>query len=83
MAPTKDQLESFYHFANNKIQANGSEPSLDSIYQLWRLENPTPDEQRDVHNAIQQGIEDIKAGRGRPAEEVMQELREKYGITAE
>lgn len=83
MAVTKDQLESFYHFANNELSANRSDLTLDQIYQTWRLENPTPEEQADVHIAIRQGIEDIKAGRGRPAEEVMEEMREKYNIPAE
>jgi prevent-host-death family protein len=34
----------------------------------------------DEHEAIRQGLEDVKAGRTRPAREVFEEIRRKYGI---
>ncbi len=34
----------------------------------------------DEREAIRQGLEDVKAGRTRPAREVFEEIRRKYGI---
>jgi prevent-host-death family protein len=34
----------------------------------------------DVNEAIRQGLEDLAAGRTRPAREVFKELREEYGL---
>ena len=38
-------------------------------------------EAADVRDAIRQGLEDVKAGRARPAEEFFEEMRQKYGIS--
>ena len=73
---TKEQLESFHRFASQRIDSGDNALSLSELLQLWLVENPTQEEQEDAHAAIRQGIEDIKAGRGRPAEEVMNELRD-------
>ncbi len=35
----------------------------------------------DVHEAIRQGLDDIAHGRTRPAREVLDELRRRYGIS--
>jgi predicted transcriptional regulator len=37
-------------------------------------------EAADVRDAIRQGLEDVEAGRVRPAEEFFEEMRQKYGI---
>jgi predicted transcriptional regulator len=37
-------------------------------------------EAADVREAIRQGLEDVAAGRTRPAEEFFQEMRRKYAI---
>lgn len=34
----------------------------------------------DVHEGIRQGLEDLAAGRTRPAREVFEELRKEYGL---
>lgn len=34
----------------------------------------------DVHEAIRQGLDDVAAGRTRPARQVFEEIRAKYGI---
>ena len=45
--------------------------------------DPTPEEQAEIHEAIRQGLADIEAGRYRPADEVMDELRAKYNLPRE
>ena len=80
MPTTQQQLDSFHQFATDKLGNGGADLSVADLYNLWRIENPTPAEQADIHAAIAEGLEDIKAGRGRPADEVMRELREKHNI---
>jgi hypothetical protein len=82
MSTTFDQLAAFQQFAVQKVDAGEAE-SLEELFDLWRLEHPTPEEQADIHEAIRQGLDDIKAGRYRPAEEVMEELRVKYNLPRE
>jgi hypothetical protein len=79
MSIVHDELAGFQHFAEQKIRG-GDVESLDELFDLWRLEHPTPDEQADVHAAIRQGLDDIQAGRYRPADEVTTQIRAKYGV---
>jgi hypothetical protein len=79
MSVTLTELESFHQFAQAKL-ANGGADSLEELCDLWRLEHPTPEESADIHEAIREGLADIKAGRYRPAAEVSAEIRAKYGI---
>ena len=83
MTVTEEQLDSFHRFAKKKLADNGSNLSWKELFQLWRLENPTPEEREEVAAAIRQGEADIAAGRGRPADEVNEELRRKYNLSAE
>jgi hypothetical protein len=82
MSSTLDDLAAFQQFAQQKVHAGEAE-SLDELFDLWRLEHPTAEEQAEIHEAIRQGLADIDAGRYRPADEVMQELRAKYNLPRE
>ncbi len=82
MPVTLEQLEDFHRFAQAKV-GNGGVESMEELVDLWRIEHPSPEEQAEIHAIIRQGIADIKAGRGRPADEVMSELRRKYNLPAE
>jgi hypothetical protein len=82
MSSTLDDLAAFQQFAHQKVDSGEAE-SLEELFDLWRLEHPTPEEQAEIHEAIRQGLADIEAGRYRPAEEVMAELRAKYGLPRE
>jgi hypothetical protein len=82
MPVAQQDLDSFHRFAQQKLQNGGAE-SIEELFDLWRIENPSPDEQAEIHAIIRQGIADIKAGRYRPADEVMVELRAKYGLPRE
>ncbi len=81
MSVTKEQLDSFHRFASERLD-NG-DVSWQELFQLWQLENPTDEERAEVNAIIRQGDEDIAAGRGRPADEVNNELRRKYDLSAE
>jgi hypothetical protein len=82
MSSTLDDLAAFQQFAQQKVDSGEAE-SLEELFGLWRLEHPTTEEQAEIHEAIRQGLADIEAGRYRPAQEVMDELRAKYGLPRE
>jgi hypothetical protein len=79
MSVSLDQLDDFHRFAQQKVEAGGAE-SLEELCDLWRIEHPSSEEQAEIHEAIRQGLADIEAGRYRPARDVMEELRTKYGL---
>ena len=70
MLVTQQELDCFHRFALKKLQNGGAE-SIEELFDLWRIENPTPDDEAEIHAAIRQGLADIKSGRGRPADEVL------------
>ena len=83
MSVTQQQLDSFHRFASDKLINGDSDLSLPELFQLWQLENPSAEERTKVSEIIRQGDEDIEAGRGRPVDEVNEELRHKYNLSAE
>ena len=80
MSVSLDQLDDFHRFAQQRLQNSDTE-SLEELVDLWRIEHPSAEEQAEIHEAIRQGLADIEAGRYRPASEVLDELRAKYGIS--
>ncbi len=79
MAVTLADINSFNTFALAKLHGGGAE-SMNELFDLFLLENPTPEESADVHSAIVAGLADIEAGKGRPADQVLAELRQKHGL---
>lgn len=50
--------------------------TLDEVWSLWRIENPTDDEHTENVASVNAAVDDYKNGdRGRPAGELTQELR--------
>jgi predicted transcriptional regulator len=82
MLVTQQDLDSFHRFAQQKLHNGGTE-SIEELFDLWRIENPTPEDQAEIHAAIRQGLADIKAGRGRPVADVIADLSRKYNLPAE
>lgn len=83
MVVTQEQLDSFHEFGTRQLQGGNGEISWNELFALWRIENPTDEERVEVNAIIRQGIRDIDAGRGRPAQEVMEELRQKHNLPSE
>jgi hypothetical protein len=79
MAVTHADINSFNSFALSRLNSGGAE-SISELFDLFLIENPTDDETADVHSAISQSLEDIEAGMGRPADQVLTELRQKHGL---
>ena len=79
MAVTHADIDSFNAFALSKLDSGGAE-SIGELFDLFLMENPTDQEAADFHSAISEGLADIEAGKGRPADQVMAELRQKHGL---
>lgn len=83
MSLTQEQLDSFHRVATEKISNGGSDMTFRELLQLWALNNPSDKERAEVNEIIRQGDKDIAAGRGRPVDEVNDELRQKYNLSTE
>ena len=73
---TQDQIDGFYHFASQRIDNGGADLTLDDLLIEW----DSKCHRGEINAAIQEGLEDIEAGRTRPAHEVAEELRQKYSL---
>jgi len=82
MSLTYSDIDSFNLFARSKIDAHAAE-SMSELFELFLLEHPSPECQAEIHDAIIQGLVDIEAGKGRPADEAMADLRRKHGLAAQ
>jgi len=75
------ELEAFHRFLSKKLEETGEEPlSPEEALDLWRLENPPPQEHAAAVDAIRAGLEDMWAGRVQPARDVLVELQRKHNI---
>jgi len=80
MSTTARELESFTQFAKVRLAAGDAQPSLDELFDLWRIENPSDAVYAENLSAVTGAIEDFKNGdRGRPAGELSRELRKELG----
>ena len=77
MASVREEVESFHQFAKSRLAKGGPEPSLAQLYIEWQHFH----EQESVDEAIRRGLDDIEAGRFRPADEVTESIRERFGFS--
>ena len=80
MTITQDQLDSFHEFASEKLSSGGSALTWPELFDLWRIENPTADQQAEIYAALDESLEDIQAGRTQPVAKAMDELRAKHNL---
>ena len=77
---TLQELESFSRFARSKVIGQSQAPSLDELFDLWRLENPATELADEDLAAVSAALNEFADGdRGRPAGELTAELRSKLG----
>jgi hypothetical protein len=77
------ELQQFYEFLGQRLQAGESNISPEEALDIWRDENPGTDEvdPEDVR-AIEEAIEDMRNGDiGIPIEEFDRRFRERHGMT--
>ena len=81
MATVEHDLEQFMQFVQNRLGAGDADASLDELFDLWRLENPSEDVRAENVAAIAASISDFKLGeRGSIAGEHSAELRRQFGL---
>jgi hypothetical protein len=73
--PLMTDAESFYQFLGQSLSTGARETPPGAILRKWRQQR----EYEETCEAIQEGMDQINAGLGRPAEEVFAELRRKHG----
>jgi hypothetical protein len=70
------ELFQFHQFVGEQL-GSGRDLTPEETLDLWRAEHPGDD---DTIAAVQEALDDLAAGdRGRPYEEVLAELRRRYG----
>ena len=73
---TQDQINSFHQFATSQLKS-GSALSIDELYDSWRTENSSPED----NAAVEAAIDDMENGdRGVPIGEHLTQVQEKYNL---
>jgi hypothetical protein len=75
MPVTLEQLTSFQRFAEHVV-SNGGADSFDELLQRWQAE----EEYLEVEAAVKQGLREIDASLGRPANEFLDEFCRRNNI---
>jgi hypothetical protein len=70
-----DQLDDFHRFALQQVQIGDAE-SIAELARQWDAAR----ERKEIEAALDEAMEDIKAGRYRPAEDVSRDMRKKYSL---
>lgn len=68
-AETKDDLTSFHEFVGQQLQNGRASLTPEEVVALWR-------EHLETIESVHRGLQDIDAGRSRPADEVLDEIRQ-------
>jgi hypothetical protein len=74
------ELAQFHQFVAHKFQAGGLDLSPEECLDLWRAEHPSSAEMADSVAAIQRALAESGRGEGRPAADVVAELRTELGL---
>jgi len=75
-----DDLKAFRDFVDAQLLNGGSDRTPEECLELWILENLTEEERAEVIEEVRLGLEDLNAGRTRPAREALSDLRRKYNL---
>jgi hypothetical protein len=79
MSSTREDLDSFHHFAAERLAGGESPASLDELFMEWH-DSRSRDE---INEAIRRGLADVEAGRHEPAERAMESIRQRFGFAKE
>lgn len=84
MPTTAEDLNRFTEFARERLSNEGTDLSLDELFDLWRSENPSDALYSENVSAVNAAIADFRNGdQGTPAGEHSDQLRREFGIKAE
>lgn len=78
---TQEEVTSFSQFAAEQLRQGQGALSMDELYDLWRRQNPDPEEYAENVAAVNAAILDFKNGdRGLPAGALSRELRNELKV---
>jgi hypothetical protein len=78
MSTASEELNSFYQFAEWRLQGSGRDETLDDLYAEWRAQNPSPEELDKDVRAVRASLRDLERGEmGRPFNEFAAEFRQR------
>jgi len=81
MAVTQEQIDQFHRFASERVSRRGGVASLEELIDLWRIENPSPDQAREDLLAVKAAVRDMENGeRGQPRDEFARQFRARHGL---
>jgi hypothetical protein len=81
MVVVVQELQSFYHFAEERLRTGGTNQTLDELYLEWRACNPGQVELDRNVMALRAALRDMDEGEtGRPIEDFSAEFRQRNGI---
>ena len=84
MSVTKEQIESFHRFAERKIENGEDDFTMESLLDMWQLENPSAGQFENDVLAVKAAVRDLQNGeRGVSFESHIRELRDKLDIPAD
>ena len=75
-----NDLVAFRGFIDQKLSDGGGNLTPDEVLAEWEFTNQSDHDRAETLNAVRKGIEDIEAGRSRPARDVMVDLCRKYNL---
>ena len=81
----QSELQQFYEFLGQRIRAGEATLSPEEVLDQWRwqLESPGIDRYDENVAAIREAIDGMNAGdQGKPADQVLREIREELGFAA-
>ncbi len=83
-AVVANELERFHQFVEDKLASLSADLSPEEVLSEWRTTHPSPDDLSESVVAVKQALADMRAGdRGRPAEQVIAELRQRLEASAQ
>lgn len=71
------EVQDFSRFVADELRREQVERSLEDYLRLWREAH----ERDETLQAIQEGMQDVRSGRTRPATEVLSDIRRELGVT--
>ncbi len=81
MSATEDDIRNFQEFALDRIRNSGTPGELEDLLEEWRLQNPDAEQQQQDLHAIKAAVDEWDNGDlGRPADEVLAEIRAKHNL---
>jgi hypothetical protein len=62
MSTAQQDLDSFNHYARQKIESGQRDMSIDELFDQWRAENPSDEQYAENVAAIKASIQDYESG---------------------